>query len=119
MKEDREIVGYFAKVVKNEYIKLSKRHCRIINNEVPLMEDLIQSSSSFEEMIEMDLTLKKALESLTPLQKNIVEKVILLETKEEAVAKELGITRQGVNRTKQRALNKLRNYLEKMELDKG
>lgn len=111
MKEDREIVAYLAKVVKNEYIKLSKKHCKIINNEVPLIDDIIQSKSNFEDKIEMKLTLNKALDSLTPLQKNIIMKVVLMELKEEDVAKELCISRQAVNKAKQRALENLRKSL--------
>jgi RNA polymerase sigma factor (sigma-70 family) len=74
------------------------------------MEDLIISEDAFEEKIEDRLSLKKALDSLTPIQREVIKKVILEDRKQDEVAREMKISRQAVNRAKQRALFQLRNH---------
>jgi RNA polymerase sigma factor (sigma-70 family) len=110
MKDDGVIVAYLARAVKNEYIRLSKKNCKILNNETPLLEDQIVFENSFEDGIEIRISLKNALASLTPVQQEIIKKVILQDKREDVVAREMNISRQAVNKAKQRAIMQLRNY---------
>ncbi|MBB6217155.1 DNA-directed RNA polymerase specialized sigma subunit [Anaerosolibacter carboniphilus] len=55
-----------------------------------------------------DKEVLQAIETLTDRQKQIIHECIIKDKEEEMVAKELGITKQAVNKIKQAALNKLR-----------
>lgn len=63
--------------------------------------------------ISHNIELIKAIKILTDRQKEIVCKCIILGETDTLVAKELGISKQGVNKTKLLALDKLRQNLKK------
>lgn len=57
-------------------------------------------------------TISEAINSLTDKQKEIIYKCIILDGTDTYVAKQLGISKQGVNKSKKLALNKLRQNLK-------
>lgn len=67
-------------------------------------------NTSFKEIF-CDKEILEAIKTLTDRQKEILYKCIVRDQKETLVAKELGVTKQAVNKTKNAALNKLRNKL--------
>lgn len=65
---------------------------------------------SYDE-ISHDKKILQAIETLTDRQKEILHRCIIKGEGDTLVAKNLGITKQGVNKTKKAALNKLRRKL--------
>lgn len=111
MNQDNEIVAYIAKGIKNEYIRLSRKNSLISKNEIPLLEDMQIADEDRQDSIELRAEIQSALLQLTPLQRKIIEEIIIKDRKEKDVAKELEITRQAVNKVKKYALEKLRSLL--------
>lgn len=53
-----------------------------------------------------------AIEALTPKQREVIDGLFFERLTERPLARRLGITQQQVNRRKQRALRRMRRYLE-------
>ncbi|MCQ1528836.1 sigma-70 family RNA polymerase sigma factor [Lutispora saccharofermentans] len=111
MNQDKEIVAYIARGIKNEYIRLSRKNSLICKNEIPILEDMQITDEDRQDSIELRIEIQSALLQLTPLQRKIIEEIIIKDRKEKDVAKELEITRQAVNKAKKYALRKLRSLL--------
>ncbi|MBB6214446.1 DNA-directed RNA polymerase specialized sigma subunit [Anaerosolibacter carboniphilus] len=58
-----------------------------------------------------DKEVLEAISALTDRQKQIIHECIIKNKEEELVAKDLGITKQAINKIKQAALNKLRKQI--------
>ena len=106
--QDGEIVAYMIKGIKNEYIRLSKKYCNMQKHEIHLIEDMQIMGYNGEEEIELGVMVNEALNCLTELQRDVIIKIILQDKREKDVAAELSISRQAVNKTKIRAIEKLK-----------
>ena len=84
------------------FVRNRKEECELDPN-------LFQESSCEE--IETKILLRNALNSLSDLQRNILIKRYFKDYSDEQIACTLNISRQAVNRTKNRALEKLRKLI--------
>ncbi|AAM23712.1 RNA polymerase sigma-B factor [Caldanaerobacter subterraneus subsp. tengcongensis MB4] len=115
---DKKLISYIAKGMKNEYIRLYKKYKKIKEKEIPVEdEEIISSDDENTQNIETKLAIEEALQKLTPLQKEIIIETILYGEKEKEVALKLHISQQAVNKTKKRALKKMREFLGEDFLD--
>ncbi|MCY6372794.1 hypothetical protein [Clostridium ganghwense] len=89
----------------------------ISDKKVDFIEEVSQPEKEvdFKKVIE-NYKLLNALEKLPARQKEIIYKLIVLQKKEKQLIKELGISRQAINKSKRSALNKLRNELNELNL---
>lgn len=104
------IVGYISESLKHKYIQLSKVRDNIYKHEVELNIEL-----SNEEVInneEENIFLNDILNKLPELQRKVIKERYLEDRTCSEIAKKLGISRQAVNKLKNRALNNLRKYIE-------
>lgn len=108
MKKDKYLLGYIGKSLRHKYIKLSKKYCNIYGNELQLNEELLQISDNID--IENHIIVKHLLEKLPSLQEKVLSEIFIKGYKVSEVAKKLNISRQAVNKTKNRALKNLKRY---------
>jgi DNA-directed RNA polymerase specialized sigma subunit, sigma24 homolog len=105
-KEDMYTLSYLKKAVRNEYIALSKKHSRI--QTVYIDDNPLDEPADYDNS---DLIFLDLVSCLTPLQQKIIlEKYYYCNTDAE-IASNLQITRQSVNRAKNRALSILKKAL--------
>jgi len=115
---DEKLISYIAKGMKNEHIRLSKKYKKIKEKELLIEdEEIISSDSENAQNIETKISIEEALQKLTPLQKEIITETILYGKKEKEITLKLHISQQAVNKTKKRALKKMREFLGKDFLD--
>ena len=107
LKDSIDLKKYIAVSIRNKYIHISRERQKL----------LLEQNQYFEMGIEyfdpaVKEILKSAIKNLSKnQQKTIIYKYIYCYSDAE-IADELEITRQAVNRTKNRALNSLRAYFE-------
>lgn len=109
LKKDEYIVGYISTSVKNKYINLAKKNTKISINETELNLDFITNKMIFS--AEDNIFIKDLLDRLTKLQKKVIILKFFNGYTDNEIACNLHISRQSVNRTKNRALKKLRKEI--------
>ncbi|MDP2947608.1 MAG: sigma-70 family RNA polymerase sigma factor [Nanoarchaeota archaeon] len=112
------LVNYFSSVIKSAYIdtvkKAKQSSSRIVFCETDELDRFEGTDpiNEFESKFELDSLLR----CLSPLQKEIMIDIFVLEKSEVDIARGKNITKQAVSNTKTRALKKLREiYIEKGE----
>jgi RNA polymerase sigma factor (sigma-70 family) len=108
-KEDKIIVSYIAKGIRNEYIRLSKKIYEIYKREMPLDENIYTKGR--EDGIEDRILLNNLLDKLPPAQKKVIKEIYIKNNTESYVAHKLNTSRQAVCNSKRRALNNLKKQL--------
>ena len=103
--EDKQVLFYFSKALKNEYIRLSKKNDRRKNNEDYNCEDRVWGYNFIESNIEVLDSIK----NLNTYEKNIIKMVVLNGYSVSEVAKKTGKSRQAISQVKNRAISKLKN----------
>jgi RNA polymerase sigma factor (sigma-70 family) len=107
--EDKYIVGYINTSIKHKYIQLSKKNTNIIDKEIELDLNIISNHEVMEDWNLIDtIFLSNLVDKLSSYHKNIIRKIFMYNISEADLAKELKISRQSVNRAKNRALDNLR-----------
>ncbi len=96
---------YIAVCVRNRYIALSKQFCERQKHELSLFEK-DSESCGFEGMLEI----LDALKYLKTSQRNVLIYKYAYSLSDCQIAEMLGITRQAVNRLKNRGLKALKDY---------
>lgn len=96
---------YIAVSIRNRYIALSKQYCEREKRELSLFEKDC-GCYGFEGMLDM----LDALKYLSPSQRNILIYKYVYSLSDCQIAEMLCITRQAVNRLKNRGLKALKNY---------
>ncbi len=109
LQKDKVIVSYISISIKNEYIRLSQKHNKISKTEILCEDDIINTLQCYDE--NYDFIMEDLLSNLSELQKKIIKSIYLMDIKEADLANSLNISRQAVNKTKNIALKKLKNYL--------
>lgn len=107
MKREECIINYIHISVKRQYIRLSKKYNVIYNKEIELNTDII-GVYSIENDLNNHLIINQLLDKLPFLQLSIIKDIYLNDISESYIANKLNISRQAVNRTKNRALNSLK-----------
>lgn len=75
------------------------------------MLDTVAATNDTLAEAEDSMVIQEALSLLTPTQQKVIVATVLEERTEQEVANEMGVSKQAVNRMKERALNKLRKDL--------
>ena len=108
--KNKEIIGYIAKSIRNEYIKLSKKRDKIRLNEMELSLDIKISHEDCKTEFEI-LDMFKV---LTKKEAYIMKLLYVYYLSVSEVADYMKISRQAVNQSKNRSLKKIRElYLYK------
>lgn len=102
--EDKQILAYFSKALKNEYIKLSKENDRKNKNEIYNGNEIVCSSYS----IDSDIEVLDYIKILNDYERYIINMVVFNGYKISEIANNTGKSRQAINQVKNRALKKLR-----------
>ena len=102
--EDKQVLSYFSKSLKNEYIRLSKKNDRRKNNEDYNCEDRVCGYNFIESNIEVVDSIK----NLNNYEKKIIKMVVLNGYSVSEVAKKTGKSRQAISQVKNRAISKLK-----------
>lgn len=107
--KNKEIVGYVAKAIRNEYINLSKKRDRVKLNEVELNLDI---EIEYEEC-EYEFEILDMFKVLSKKECFIMRLLYVYYLSISEVADYMKISRQAVNQAKNRALKKIKKmYLE-------
>lgn len=107
--KNKEIVGYVAKAIRNEYINLSKKRDRVKLNEVELNLDI---EIEYEEC-EYEFEILDMFKVLSKKECFIMRLLYVHYLSISEVADYMKISRQAVNQAKKRALKKIKKmYLE-------
>lgn len=115
-------MAWFITGLRHEAIRLAKKHKRLQEHELLILNDLL-SQDAGDEMTEMldtiastsdiftevvdSLFLEEAHRLLTPHQQRVIKATILEGHTEQKVAEQLGISQPAVHRIKERALSRL------------
>lgn len=106
MKRDACIVGYINVSIKNKYIYFSKKYTQI-KMETELNPNI--AGETFYETIEDHVYVSWAFENLSKMQKKVLRELFIENKSVSQIANQLNISRQAVNKTKNRALKNLRD----------
>ncbi len=107
---DKSILSYISKSIKNEYIKISKRENSINRNKVEL--DLCNELES--EYFEEDFSFIELFKELTEKEIYIIKLIYIYGFSVTEIAQTMEITRQAVNKSKNRALKKLKKIYKEV-----
>lgn len=107
--QDKAILGYIVKAVRNQYIYLSKKNSKKNLNETSLNFEWEIGYDEFES----ELELLDLFEILTEKESFIIKSIYVYYLSISEIADYMNISRQAVNQSKNRALKKLEKlYLE-------
>lgn len=120
-------MAWFVVGLRNEAIRLAKKHKRLREHELLILNQRLRDDAAGEVVAEMidtvaanantlaeveqNLFVEEMLSLLTPPQKKVIQATILDEVTEQELANEMGVSKQAVSRMRERALNRLRKYL--------
>ncbi|AGK96646.1 sigma-70 family RNA polymerase sigma factor [Clostridium pasteurianum] len=110
LKKEQYIIGYINTSIRHKYIRLSKKHIEITNKETELDINILLKNTTEEsqDLIDNCIFLNALLDKLSQYQHDIINKLFICNISEVDLARQLNISRQSVNRIKNRALNNLR-----------
>lgn len=100
------LLSYIRKAVYFQYIKLSKEQAKYRACHLELNEDV--HSHDPEKDADISLELKEGIRELTPLQRDIIKAKYYGGFSDAEIGKYLNVTRQAINRAKNRALEQLK-----------
>lgn len=106
MQRDECIIGYINVSIKHKYINLSKRYTSIANSETELNTDILDEECS--DISEDSICINNLVDNLPKLQQEIIKQIYFKGFSEKDLATKLNISRQAVNRVKNRALKNLK-----------
>lgn len=115
---DSQIVSYIAKSMKHEYIRLSKIKVRHAENEILIGHEL-ENEISYDPIIEEDnlIYIKQILNDyLTQKEKTVLYAIYFMDYSVSEIANLYHISRQAVNKTKNKAKLKIQKNLESFSL---
>lgn len=109
MQKEACIVAYIANSLRYKYIQLSKKYSEIYKMEVELNEQILGSKS--DDNIENHILINMLLDKLPELQRKVLIEKFIKDHTDVEIANNLHISRQAVNKTKNRGLKNLKKYL--------
>ncbi|WP_286911114.1 RNA polymerase sigma factor [Clostridium sp. UBA1652] len=109
-KDSQSIKAFLIKALKNKQIDLFRKNIVNHRENIELNLDIFinDESSTFES----DYGAKDLIDKLSPTQQLIVSKSIFDDLSDSEIAKDLGISRQSVFKTKKTALKNLKLYVQ-------
>ena len=103
------LVSYISKSMRNKYISLSCKEQTMHNHMLLILDETYDCIDEKSDDLQDNIDFKVILGSLTELQKKVIIFKYYYEYSDNEIAKMLGISRQAVNRLKNRGIEKLRN----------
>ena len=103
---DLVLLAYLKKAMSNHYINLLGKYSKTSNQLLSLEDQDIQIA--IENDFEMEIEIRRLTEHLSEIQRQVISLKYWYGYSEVDIAQMLHITRQAVNRTKNRAINELR-----------
>lgn len=113
LENEGTLVNYLYNSIKYKYIDLMRKYIKIYNNETELNLDILEDSCTYE--IEDNIYIQTLLNTLPEMQKKIIEDRYIKDLSDSEIANKLHISRQAVNKSRNKALNHLRKYIETNE----
>lgn len=107
---DKYLVAYISYSIKNKYIFLSKKYNSIYSHETELNLDISEATTNLN--LEDRLFILDILDKLSNAQRNVLILSFIKDYSDSQISKILNISRQAVNRTKNRAINNIRKYIK-------
>lgn len=107
--QDKFIVSYIYKSLKNKYIHLNKTSQLIHTIEIENENKLLNSSYTERELESVELF--DMFKNLTNYEKTILTQIYIYNFKESEIARDLKVSRQAINKTHKRALSKLKSLI--------
>lgn len=107
-REDKYIISYINKSLKNHYIYLNKTNYEVMSKELVLEEIYINNGDDncFSNIIFEDI-----IKTLSDTEKDMIFKKYKLNYSEAEIARMKGISRQAIHKTHIRALSKIKKTL--------
>lgn len=109
-KNEGQITNFLCKLLKNKAVDLFRKNVIGRQDDLCLDYDLLHDEN-FD--LDSNVFISSLISSLSPIQRNVIIKKFIYQYTDIEISRELGISRQAVNRTKNRALNSLRKKLDK------
>lgn len=116
VKGDGAIVNYIYFFLKNRSVNLFKKNVLREIKTTELELDIIADDTTCA--TDDKIFVSMLLNSLPPMQREVIKRKFMQGFTDKEIAIFLGVSRQAVNRTKNRALNNLRKALEEADLKK-
>lgn len=113
-KGDGALINFIYNSLKNKKISLFNKSKQQIS-EIELDTDIISAANNIS--IEDKILIKNLLNQLTKLQKTVIVKKFIYDYSEFEIANELHISRQAVNKAKNRGLKRLRKYIVEQNIE--
>lgn len=109
---DKYIISYISKSIKHKYIELNKKVCKQVLNESELDLNILENKE-VENNLDMFL-FKELIKPLTQKEQEVLTYKYAFNYSDIEISDLFNISRQSVNKTKTRALNKLKLKLDSM-----
>lgn len=110
LKKDKFLIGYITSALKNRYIYLSKKYYRIYLHETALnLDNDIRNSESLD--LDDKIFVWQLLDKLSKLQRKVLILKFIKDYSDKDISRILKISRQSVNRTKNRGIDNIRRYI--------
>ncbi|MGL4731667.1 MAG: sigma-70 family RNA polymerase sigma factor [Clostridium sp.] len=109
---DKYIISYISKSIKHKYIHLNKKVCKQVLNESELDLNILENKK-VENNLDMFL-FKELIKPLTQKEQEVLTYKYAFNYSDIEISDLFNISRQSVNKTKTRALNKLKLKLDSM-----
>ncbi|KYH33284.1 bacteriocin UviA [Clostridium tepidiprofundi DSM 19306] len=107
--EEKDIKNYIFKSIINEYNRILKNKTKIYNFEVGIE---LERLGKKDDDVETRILVYEVMDKLSNLQKEVIEYEFIEGYSESEIAEKLHVSRQAINRTKNRALKKMKLYIQ-------
>lgn len=105
---DAFLISYISKSMKNKYIALSSKNQKTQSHMLLSLDEMIDCTDENNKDIKFNIVIELNLDSLTELQKKVIICRYYYGYSDVEIAKILGISRQAVNKLRNRGIEKLR-----------
>ena len=107
--DDEQISSYIHKHLRNRSFNLFRRYKAKYTPYTQINYDILSDPNTPD--LDNKLLISMLLKSLVPLQREVIIRKYIYGFSDSETAKQLGVTRQAINKAKNRALNNLRKIL--------
>ncbi|SHK61564.1 RNA polymerase sigma factor [Tepidibacter formicigenes] len=109
-KNDGVVVNYIYNSMKNRKVDLFRKYVKGVKEEMEINLDVIENEANYQ--IEDGVFVKDLLNMLTDIQKIVIVEKFIKGYSDAEIATKLHISRQAVNKAKNKAIKRLKEYLK-------
>lgn len=109
MSNEGSMVNYICKILNNRHIDLFRKNVKDIKEEIEINLDITRGCQIYD--IDSEIFIRSLLDKLPENQKKILEYKYINDYSDIQIGEKMKITRQAVNRSKNRGLENLRSIL--------